>query len=201
MNFQHPTLTPAITYTHTMTLTPTPIQLASPMPFKPHIPPPAPLWPLSRWHLFLFFVGDDASYHLPWCLPNQADSAMCTCFQLCKKNLCIIHPLQSSHSALTLPLAITSLVLLQMLKSLAGLSNNIQTVTHTSSPFSMTITSSSILPLTTHPVIGDNASFSLKRPCSFAIVHIACCPQPIVRSHDYWFWVGMDSCMVKHIQH
>jgi hypothetical protein len=48
----------------------------------------------------------------------------------------------------------------------AGLSHDIQTVAHASSPFSATIASSSILlvPLTTHPVIGDNASFSLKRP-------------------------------------
>lgn len=48
-----------------------------------------------------------------------------------------------------------------MLKSLAGFSRDIQTV-HTSSPFSATIASTSILSMTTCPVIGDNMHFPSK---------------------------------------
>ncbi|KAF8240725.1 hypothetical protein L208DRAFT_1384203, partial [Tricholoma matsutake] len=98
-------------------------------------------------------------------------SAACVCFQLCKKDLCTIHTLQSTHSALTLSLAAMLLVLLQMSKSLMGFSHNIQTVAHASSPFSMTITSTSILSMTTYPVIGDNTLFSLKRPRAPLLLH------------------------------
>jgi hypothetical protein len=148
-----------------MTLTPH-ILLVSAPPFKPRIPPP-PLRPLSRWQLSSFFDDNNAPYHLPRRLPNRADSAACTRFRLCKKDLhSTLNTLCSTHSALTLSLAATSSVLLQMSKSLAGLSHNIQTVAHASSPFSVTIASTSILPLTTHPVIGDNTPFSLKRPCT-----------------------------------
>ena len=175
-----------------MALTSTPtshIPLASPLPFKPRTPPPL-LRPLSRWHLSSFF-DDNAPCHLPRRLPNRTDPAACARFWLRKKDLNTLHTLQSTHSALTLSLAATSSVLLQMSKSLAGLSHDIQTVAHASSPFSATIALTSIMPLTTHPVISDNASFSLKnlallRHCA----HRLSGPQPVVGSHD---WIGMDS--------
>lgn len=149
-------------HTHT-TMTPTShVPLASPPPFKPRTP--LLLRPLSRWHLSSFFDDDDAPFHLHRRLPNRADSAACARFRLRKKDLRTIHTLQSTHSALTLSLAATSSVLLQMSKSLAGFSHDIQTVAHASSPFSATIASTSILSMTTYPVIGDNTSFSLKRP-------------------------------------
>ena len=147
---------------HTLTPTPTShIPLASPLPFKPCTPPPL-LWPLSGWHLSLFFDSDNTPYHLPCCLLDRADSAACVRFWLHKKDLYTLHTLQSTHSALTLLLAATLSVLPQMLKSLVGLPHNIQTVAHTSSTFSATIALTSILPLTTCPAISDNASFSLK---------------------------------------
>ncbi|KAF8226145.1 hypothetical protein L208DRAFT_1407478, partial [Tricholoma matsutake] len=151
------------THTHTHTMTPTlHVPLASPPPFK--LCTPLLLWLLSRWHLSSFFDDDDAPFHLHRCLPNKADSAACARFRLHKKDLCTIHTLQSTHSALTLSLATMSSVLLQMSKSLTGFSHDIQTVAHASSPFSATIASTSILSMTTYPVIGDNTSFSLKRP-------------------------------------
>jgi hypothetical protein len=177
-----------------MTLTPTPtshIPLASPPPFKPRIPPP-PLWPLSRWHLSSFFDDDDAPYHLPRRLPNRADSAACARFRLRKKDLRTIHTLQSTlntlrstHSALTLSLAATSSVLLQMSKSLAGLSHDIQTVAHASSPFSATITSTSILPLIHTLSLATKCLFpskglALLRHCA----HRLSGPQPVVGSHE-----------------
>jgi hypothetical protein len=91
-------------------------------------------------------------------------------------------------------LATTSLVLVQMSKSLAGLSHDIQTVAHASSPFSATIASTSILPLTTHPVIGDNAPFSLKRPR--APLPLRKSPvRPPKCSRITWLlvWIGTDS--------
>jgi hypothetical protein len=164
------------THTHTHTMTPTShIPLASPPPFKRRTV--LVLRPLSRWHLCSFF-DDDAPFHLHQHLLNRADSAACARFRLRKKELQTIHTLRSTHSALTLSLAATSLVLLQMLKSLlqmlkslAGFSCDIQTVAHTSSPFSATITSTSILSMTTYPVIGDNTSFSLKRPHAPSSLH------------------------------
>jgi hypothetical protein len=148
--------------THTHTMTPTShVPLASPPPFKPRTP--LLLRPLSRWHLSSFFDDDDTPFHLHRHLPNRADSAACARFRLRKKDLCTIHTLQFTHSALTLSLAATSSVLLQMSKSLAGFSHDIQAVAHASSPFSATIASTSILSMTTYPVIGDNTSFSLKR--------------------------------------
>ena len=157
-----------LTDTHTMTPT-SHIPLASPPPFKSHTL--LLLWPLSRWHLSSFFDDDDAPFHLHRHCLNRADSATCVCFQPCKKNPCTIHTLKSTHTALTLSLAATSLVLLQMSKSLTGFSHNIQTVTHASSPFSMTIASTSILSMTTYPVIGNSTLFSLKRPCAPSSSH------------------------------
>ena len=152
-------------FPHTHTMTPTShVPLASPPPFKPCTL--LLLRPLSRWHLSYFFDDDDAPFHLHRRLLNRADSAACVRFRLRKKDLRTIHTLQSTHSALTLSLAATSSVLLQMSKSLAGFSHDIQTVAHASSPFSATIASTSILSMTTYPVIGDNTLFSLKRPCA-----------------------------------
>jgi hypothetical protein len=193
-----------VSATHIMTLTPTPtshILFASPPPFKPHTPRSL-LQPLSRWYLSSFYDSDNTPYHLHWCLPNRADSAACARFWLCKKDLCT---LQSTQSALTLSLATTLSVLLQMSKSLAGLSHDIQTVAHASSPFSTMIALTSILPLTTHPVISGNASFSLKRHRAPSPLHTL----PVRPTTCSWItWslildkeIEWTLCMVEHIQY